>query len=69
MNFLMSLLLVRILSLDLLGQLELLVQRLVLALDDVHLEDCTACILLGADDLHLASVVLDLRYDVNQDLL
>ena len=69
MNLHMSLFLVSVLALDLLRQLILFVQRLVLALDDVHLEDGTTRVLLRSYDLHLASVVLDLRHNINKDLL
>lgn len=53
-----SFLLVAVLSLDLLGQLVLLIQRCVLAFDDVHHENGSTCVLFGSDDLDLASVVL-----------
>ena len=64
-----GLLLVRVLSLDLLSKLVLLVERLVLGLDDVHLEDGAARVLLRRNDVDLATVVLQLRNDVDQHLL
>ena len=68
-NLFMSLLLVCIFSLDLLRKLVLLIQRLILALYDVHLKDSSTCVLLCTNNLHLASVVLDFRDYVDQDLL
>lgn len=61
--------LVRVLSLYFLGELVLLVQRLILALNDVHLEDCAAGVLLCADDFHLTSVVFDFGHNINENLL
>ena len=69
LQFHISLLLIGVLTLDLLRKLELFVERLVFALDDVHLEDSAAGVLLGADDVDLAAVVLELGDDVDQDLL
>lgn len=64
-----SFLLVPVLSLDLLSQLVLLIQRCVLAFDDVHHENGSAGVLLSADDLDLAPMVLEFGDDVNQHLL
>ena len=61
--------LVSVLTLDFLRQFVLFVQRLVLALDDVHLEDGASGILLRSNDLHLASMVLDFRHNVDEHLL
>ena len=63
------LLLILMLPLDLLPQLVLFVQRGVFVFDDVHLKDGTSGVLFRLDDFDLASVVLDLADDVDEDLL
>ena len=69
LQFHVCLLLIGVLTLDLLSKLELFIERLVFALDDVHLEDGAARVLLSADDIDLAAVVLELGDDVDQHLL
>ena len=56
-------------SFEICATLVLFIQAGVLALHDVHLQDCANCVLFRSSDAHLLPVVLELRDHVVEDFL